>query len=166
MTICFYCLQTTLCKSIAIADISPNIMLVIPICFGFFKGSKEGIFAGVVGGILMDAFYTSIFGFSVLFLAWIGYMAGTFTKEYNQERMIIPLLITLVSTFSYDFLIYVGGFLLYNRLNMLYYLGRIIIPGTMYTCAVMILLYRPMHSLDRLFDPRDRKKVTDYVSRN
>ena len=130
LTICFYCLQTTLCKSIAIADISPNIMLVIPICFGFFKGSKEGIFAGEVGGI------------------------------------IIPLLITLVSTFSYDFLIYVGGFLLYNRLNMLYYLGRIIIPGTMYTCAMMILLYRPMHYLDRLFDPRDRKKVTDYVSRN
>lgn len=166
MAILFYCLQTTVCKTIAIASISPNIMLIIPVCFGYFKGSEEGMFAGFVTGLLYDLFYTSIFGFSILAFSVVGYIAGLFQKEYDNRRMLIPMIIIAISSFVYEFLIYIGGFLLYNKLNVFYYLGRIIIPGTMYTIAAMAVLFRPMIFFNRIFEKKDRRKVTEYVSGN
>lgn len=166
LAICFYCLQTTFCKSIAIASISPNIMILIPICFGYFKGQEEGIFAGFVTGLLYDVFFTEIFGFSILAFTYIGYISGIFTKEYDQKRMVIPMIITVVAAFSYDFLIYIGGFLLFNKLNVFYYVGRIIIPGVMYTLVAMMALYKFMYFLNGVFEKKDKRKVTEYVSRN
>lgn len=166
LAILFYCLQTTFCKTIAIASISPNIMLLIPVCFGYFKGKNEGIFAGCVTGLLYDVFYTSIFGFSILAFTYVGYAAGLFQKEFDQKRMIIPMIITAIASFSYDFLIYIGGFLLYNKLNMFYYIGRIIIPGMMYTLAAMAVMFKPMYFLSGVFEKKERRKVTEYVSGN
>lgn len=166
LAIIFYCLQTTACKAIAIASISPNIMLVIPICFGYFKGSDEGMYAGFVTGLLYDVFYTPIFGFSILAFSVVGYIAGLFQKEYDNQRILIPMIIVAIAAFSYEFLIYIGGFLLYNKLNLFYYMGRIIIPGTMYTLASMAVLFRPMIFLNKIFEKKDRRKVTEYVSGN
>lgn len=166
LAIIFYCLQTTLCKTISIASISPNIMLIIPICFGYFKGKDEGIFAGCVTGLIYDLYYSSLFGFSILAFTYIGYIAGLFQKEFDQNRMIIPMIITAISSFCYDFLIYIGGFLLYNKLNVFYYVGRIIIPGMIYTLAVMAVMFKFMSFLSRVFEKKDRRKVTEYVSGN
>lgn len=166
LAIIFYCLQTTLCKTIAIASISPNIMILIPICFGYFKGKDEGIFAGCVTGLIYDLYYSSLFGFSILAFTYIGYIAGLFQKEFDQNRMIIPMIITAIASFSYDFLIYIGGFLLYNKLNVFYYVGRIIIPGMMYTLAAMAVSFKFMSFLSGVFEKKDRRKVTEYVSGN
>lgn len=166
LAIIFYCLQTTLIKTISIASISPNIMILIPICMGYFKGSNEGIYAGFVTGLIYDLFYTSLFGFSMLAFTIIGYISGLFQKDYDQKRMFIPMIITTISSFSFDFLMYIGGFLLHNKLNMFFYIGRIIIPGTMYTLAMMAILFVPMSFLSKLFEKKDRRKVTEYVSRN
>lgn len=166
LAIIFYVLQTTLCKTIAIASISPNIMIIIPICFGYFKGKNEGIYAGFVTGLLYDLFFTSVFGFSILAYTYIGFISGIFQKEYNQNSMLIPMIITVVSTFSYDFLVYIGGFLLFNKLDLFYYLGRIIIPGTIYTLITMALAFKPMYYLSIFFEKKDRRKVTEYVSGN
>ncbi|MGN0515282.1 MAG: rod shape-determining protein MreD [Lachnospiraceae bacterium] len=166
LAIVFYCLQTTLCKTIAIASISPNIMILIPICFGYFKGKEEGIFAGFVSGLLYDVYYTTIFGFSILAFTYIGYIAGLFHKDYDQKRMVIVMIITAISSFTYDFLVYIGGFLLYNKLNVFYYVGRIIIPGMMYTLFVMAVIFRFMYFLNGVFEKKDKRKVTEYVSGN
>lgn len=166
LSVVFYCLQTTLFKTLSIASISPNICIFIPICFGYFKGHKEGIYAGFVMGLLYDIFYGSLFGFSILAFTYMGYIAGMFTKDYDQKRILIPLIITVISAFSYDFLIYVGGFLLYNKLNVFYYMGRIIIPSVIYTVFCMIIFYKPMQLLNKVFEKKDRRKVTEYVSGN
>lgn len=166
LAIVFYCLQTTLFKTLAIASISPNIMILIPICFGYFKGTNEGIFAGCVTGLLYDLFYTSVLGFSILVFTYVGYIAGLFQKEFDQKRMIIPMIITVIATFCYDFLMYIGGFLLFNKLDVFYYVGRIIIPGMMYTLAAMAVLFKPMYFLSGIFEKKDRRKVTEYVSGN
>ncbi|MDD6570935.1 MAG: rod shape-determining protein MreD [Thermoflexaceae bacterium] len=166
LVIVFYCLQTTFCKTIAIASVSPNIMILIPICFGYFKGKDEGIFAGCVTGLMYDIFYTSVFGFSILAFTYVGYIAGLFQKEFDQKRMIIPMIITAMASFCYDFLIYIGGFLLFNKLDVIFYVVRIIIPGMMYTLAAMAVLFRPMYFLSGIFEKKDRRKVTEYVSGN
>lgn len=164
LVIVCYCLQTNFYRTIAIASITPNIMILIPICFGYLKGKEEGIYAGFVTGLMYDLFYSTLFGFSMLAFTYVGYIAGLFQKEYDQKRIIIPMIITICATFSYDFLIYIGGFLLYNKLNVFYYVGRIIIPEVMYTILCMAILFRPMSFLSKIFEKKDKRKVTEYVS--
>lgn len=162
----FYGLQGSFCKAISSGNISPNIMIIIPICFGYFKGRNEGMAVGLLSGLLFDLFYTSIYGFSALAFCYAGYFAGMFQREYNERQMIIPLAITGVAELMYEFLIYVGGFLLHNKLNILFYVTRIIIPSTLYTMLVCVVLFHPLRFCSRVFEHREKRKVSDYVKGN
>lgn len=164
LVVVFYCIQSNFYRTIAIASITPNIMILVPICFGYLKGKEEGIYAGFIAGLMYDLFYSTLFGFSILAFTYVGYIAGLFQKEYDQKQILIPMIITIASTFSYDFLVYIGGFLLNNKLNVFYYVGRIIIPEIMYTMACMAILFRPMSFLSKIFEKKDKRKITEYVS--
>lgn len=162
----FYGLQGTFCKAISLGVISPNIMIIIPVCFGYFKGRKEGMFTGLLSGLLFDLYYTPVYGFSALAFCYAGYSAGMFHREYNERRYIIPLAVTGAAEFAYEFLIYIGGFLLHNKLNVMFYATRIIIPSTVYTMLVCLVLFRPLLLCSRLFEHREKRKVSDYVKGN
>lgn len=162
----FYGLQGSFCKAISLGNISPNIMIILPVCLGYFKGRNEGMFVGLVSGLLFDLFYTSVYGFSALAFCYAGYFAGMFHREYNEQRILIPLAITGAAEFLYEFLIYVGGFLLHNKLDLLFYATRIIIPATVYTMLVCLVLFRPLLLCNRLFEHREKRKVSDYVKGN
>mgnify|MGYP000473648981 CR=1 FL=1 len=43
--VCFL-LQCTVFKALAIASISPNLLIVVVASFGFMRGKKEGLFVG------------------------------------------------------------------------------------------------------------------------
>ena len=49
--VCFL-LQCTVFKALAIASISPNLLIVVVASFGFMRGKKEGLFVGFFSGLL------------------------------------------------------------------------------------------------------------------
>lgn len=161
-----YSLQGTFCKAISLGGISPNLLIIIPICFGYFKGCNEGMFAGVVAGLMFDLYYTSIYGFSALAFCYAGYFAGIFQREYNEQRILIPMLITGGADFCYEFFIYLGGFLLQNKLNLLFYAVKIIFPSVVYTMIACFILFKPLLMCNKLFEPKEKRKVSDYVKGN
>ncbi|MDO5403378.1 MAG: rod shape-determining protein MreD, partial [Eubacteriales bacterium] len=62
----FYLLQVSLGRVIAIADIVPNFLIILPVLFGFFNGKNEGMFVGFFAGVMYDIFFSGLFGFSSL----------------------------------------------------------------------------------------------------
>ena len=51
----FFCflLQSTLFQStFAVADVAPNLMVILTVSFGLMRGKREGMFVGFLGGIL------------------------------------------------------------------------------------------------------------------
>ncbi len=159
----FYSLQSTFCKAISLGGISPDIMILIPVCFGYFKGRNEGMFTGFVAGLVYDLYYGGVFGYSMLAFTYAGYFSGVFSREYNERRIIIPLALTGVCEFAYEFIIYVGGFLLHNKLDVIFYLTHIIIPSVVYTMIAMVVLFRVLYVCSNLFEHRENRKVNDYV---
>lgn len=61
-----FILQSTLLKQIAIANISPNLLLILTVSFGLMRGKKEGMFTGFLCGFLSDLMYGDILGFQAL----------------------------------------------------------------------------------------------------
>ena len=51
-----YLIQGTFGRAIAIGGIVPNLLIILPVLFGFFKGRNEGMFVGFFAGIMYVLF--------------------------------------------------------------------------------------------------------------
>lgn len=159
LIILFYLLQVTLGRNIRIGGIMPNFLIILPILFGFFNNRQEGMFTGFFAGLLYDLFFPGLIGFSSLIFVIAGYVSGMLGDIYEQHSFIIPMIITAIATFSYEFLIYMGNFMLHNRLFVPFYIYRIILPETVYTVLIVLALYKPLQLLNRLVESKKVKKA-------
>lgn len=155
----FLILQCTLGRLIALNGISPNFLIILPVVFGFLNGSNEGIYVGFFAGLLFDVYANNTIGFGALIFLFIGYLAGLFNQKYEDRELFIPLIAIFIGDFGLNFLIYVFNFLLHNKLDIPFYLSRIIIPEAVYTIIIGLLLYPVFRPVNKLLDKRERKRV-------
>lgn len=163
LIICCFVLQTSFLRFFALANVSPNLLIILPAIFGFLGGQREGIYVGFVSGFIFDLFFSKVIGLNALIFVLIGFVAGFFTEHYNKNEIIIPLFTVTIGDFSYGFINYVFNFLLRNRLDIGYYLVNIIIPEIVYTVFVMILVYKFILFIDKIANKKYERKVTRYV---
>lgn len=163
MIITCFILQCTLFQSLSIADISPNLLIVVTSSFGFMRGKKEGLFIGFFSGILIDVFFSEVLGFYGLLYMYIGYMNGFFHKIFYDEDVKLPMILITASNVAYGIIIYLFLFLLRNRLDFLYYLRRVIIPETVYTVIVTIVLYRLILLINRKLEAEEKRSAGKFV---
>jgi len=162
ITVCFL-LQSTLFKALSLASISPNLMIVITSSFGFMRGKKEGMWVGLFSGLLIDILYGGIFGFYGMIYMYLGYINGFFHKIFFRDDVKLPMMLITGSTLSYGLIIYVVMFLLRNRLNFIYYLGNVIIPETIYTLVITIILYRIILKINRWLEADEKGSAGKFV---
>lgn len=159
LVIFFYLLQVTLGRAISIASITPNFLIILPVLFGFLHGKNEGMFLGFFAGIMYDLYYTNLFGFSALIFIYIGYFAGVFYQKYEENEALIPLALLLLGDFIYGFVSYIGNFLLHNRLDVMFFISRFILPEVVYTLLVTVIIYKPIVFLNLKLDSKGKRRV-------
>ena len=142
MMLILYLLQTTIFGKIAIAGIKPNVMIVLVVLIGYRYGKIPGMMMGFFTGLLLDFTEADYIGYYAMFYMAIGYLVGFGNKIYNNDSTIIPLGLIGASDLTLNFFIFVTGFLLRNRLDLPYYLIRIMLPEAIYTVVVAAILYR------------------------
>ena len=54
----FYLIQVTFGNAIGIGGITPNLLIILPVLFGFFKGRNEGMLVGFLSGVMYDLFFS------------------------------------------------------------------------------------------------------------
>lgn len=160
--ICFI-LQTTLFQSLSLANISPNLLIVVTSSFGFMRGKKEGLIIGFFSGFLIDIFHGEVLGFYGLIYMFIGYANGFFHKIFYDEDVKLPMILITASDLAYGIVIYVFLFLLRNRLDFLYYVRRIIVPEMVYTVVVTIVLYRIILGINRTLEAEEKRSASKFV---
>ncbi len=137
-----FILQSTLFGFHNIGSISPNLMLILTMSFGLMRGRKEGMLVGFFCGFLADCMFSSVLGPYMLVYMFIGYANGTFHKSYLIEDALLPLMVIVLDEFVFNFSIYFVFFLLKNHLNFGDYLFNIILPETISTALLTIILYK------------------------
>lgn len=154
--VCFV-LQTTLLQYISLADVAPNLLLIIVVSAAYVKGPAAGMFTGFLCGILPDLLYGDLVGINSLICLFIGYLSGFANKIYDSEDVTFPVLITALADFLYGVLYYVFNFLFRSRLDFPYYLRRIILPEIVYTVVVSAVVYKLLQKLFSLFERRQEE---------
>ena len=159
--VCFL-LQCTVFKALAIASISPNLLIVVVASFGFIRGKKEGLFVGFFAGLLLDVMFGSIIGFYALIYMYIGYMNGFFKRIFFPDEVKLPLALIAGRDFFCNLLIYFLLFWFRGRFSFGYYLLHTILPELVYTMIVSVLLYFILLKVNEKLEAIERRSAAKF----
>lgn len=154
---CFL-LQCTVLKSWAIANITPNLLLILCVSMGLMRGKKSGLFVGFFSGLLVDLFYGTLLGFYALLYMYIGYLAGFFYKIYYDNSIKVPVILVAGGDTLFGVAVYGLQFLLRGRTSFFYYVSRIMIPEILVTVVLTVLVYRLFYQLNHRYMRVQRKE--------
>ena len=154
--LCGFVFQTTLFQALSFGGISPNILIIITVSYGFMYGKKCGMVTGFLCGLLMDVFYGDVLGFYALVYLYIGAANGAFHSIFYQDDIKLPLVLILASDFVYSFTCYVLLYLLRSRFDIIFYLKHVILPEVVYTIFVTVFIYPCILLLNRTIDEIER----------
>ncbi len=160
--VCFL-LQCTVFKTLEIASISPNLLIVTTAAFGFMRGKKEGLWVGFFSGLLMDLTFGSVLGFYALLYMTIGYVNGFFKKDFFPDEVRLPILLIACSDLICNLIIYFILFWFRGRFNVVHYLLRTILPELVYTMVVAILLYFILLKINQRLEKNEQRSEAKFV---
>ncbi len=156
-----FLLQTSFFGAIPLIRTTPNLLLVVTVVFGLFRGRTTGLIVGFSAGLLYDAFGGDVLGEYALVLALLGYGCGRFTPYFDFEYVTLPMAVCAVCDLIYGLYVYVFGFLFRGRWNLLFYLRAVILPEMVYTVVVLLIVYRFLLFVDRSLDRRADRRSSD-----
>ena len=160
--ICFL-LQSTLFKTLAIASISPNLLIIVTSSFGFMRGKKAGLFIGFFCGILIDIFYGGTLGFYAMIYMYLGYFNGFFRKIFFPEDIKLPMILITASDFVCNLLVYFFQFLMRGKFAFPYYMVHIIIPELVYTIMITVFLYFILLKINQKLEIAEGRSARKHV---
>lgn len=162
MFLCFL-LQCTMFKRLSFGGISPNLLIITTTSVGFMRGEKPGLVAGFISGLFVDIFFGDVIGLYALLYMYIGFLNGKFSKIFYPEDMKLPLALITLSDLSYGVVCYIILFLLRGRLNFPYFFLHIILPETVYTIVMSIILYPILLYFYKQLSADENRSETDFV---
>lgn len=142
LIILFFVLQTSVFEMLKLADIVPNVLVILISSVAVMRGQKEGMLTGFFCGLLMDMFFGNwLGGFAFLYMLF-GFVDGFFNRIYYSDDNFLPLILIGANDLVYGLIMFVVRGLLRNHLDFSYYLTSIILPELVYTVAVGLVLYQ------------------------
>lgn len=153
MIIVGFVLQTTIFRSLQIADVSPNILVILTAIAGTMYGQYNGLFTGVVCGLFIDLMYSSVVGVNIFMYAVIGFIIGITNKVYIEDDIILPIMTITAGDLIYGALFYILKFLLRGRLELLEYIKNTILPELIYTVIIGVFVFKFARLIDKKLNP-------------
>lgn len=150
-------------KRLSFGGISPNLLIITTTSVGFMRGEKPGLVAGFISGLFVDIFFGDVIGLYALLYMYIGFLNGKFSKIFYPEDMKLPLALITLSDLSYGVVCYIILFLLRGRLNFPYFFLHIILPETVYTIVMSIILYPILLYFYKQLSADENRSETDFV---
>ena len=161
IAICFV-LQTAVFPAIAVANIIPNLMIILVSSFGFMRGRKEGMIVGLFSGILVDIFCGSYIGAYALLYMYVGFINGCFKKHFYPEDIKLPLMLIAGSDITANLVIYIVLFLFRGRYELFYYFKAIILPELVYTMVISIFLYFVLLKINQKLEDYEKRRAIKF----
>ncbi|MBO4396766.1 MAG: rod shape-determining protein MreD, partial [Eubacterium sp.] len=110
-----FLLQTTVFRSLALANVVPNILLSVTVSYGYLRGRTHGMWIGLVCGLMLDMMYGSLIGLYGFIYMTIGFFIGYIRKVFFTDNFLLPIVLMSVGDFVYNMYYYITGFLLRGR---------------------------------------------------
>lgn len=160
--VCFL-LQSTVFHYLSFASVKPNLLIIVTSSFGFMRGKKEGMFVGVICGILSDLFWGNILGFNIILYSVTGYVNGSFKRMFYDDDIKLPIVLIGASEILYGLTVYACIYMLRGDFAFLTYLTGIILPELVYTILVTLVLYQIILFVNKKLEEEEQRSASKFV---
>ena len=154
----FFILQSTVVYSLSLNGVSPNLIVILVVSMAFFRGKTTGLLTGFFCGLLNDFFFGDILGFYAMLYMCIGYLCGFASKEFYDFNLKLPLVLIAGADLIYSFVVYWCFFVMRSRMNLWFYMDRIILPELIYTTAAAIVVYRILFLINEKLTTDEKRR--------
>jgi len=136
--------------------IRPNTALIIVASIAILRTDIDGAITGFFAGLLQDIVFGRAIGLNALLYMCIGIVCGKPFKNFYRENYFLPIVLVAASTVFYEFAIFVTTFLFRGRLDMLFYIQRIMLPSLAYNAFLAFPVYRIIYSANKILENKER----------
>jgi rod shape-determining protein MreD len=140
--------QSTLADYIMINNVKPNLLIIFIISVALLRGIFEGGIVGFIAGLVQDILFGKVMGFYTLLGLYLGVTVGSLNKRLYRDNHLVVIFFTFVSTFVYEFFVYLFITLMPLALSsqkitleILKPLKSIVLNETIYNSAICIPIY-------------------------
>lgn len=152
-----FLLQTSVFRSFELANVVPNMLLIVTVSYAYLRGRTSGLLIGFVCGLLLDMYCGSVMGLYAFIFMSIGFLIGFCRKFYFTDTL-APFILISVSDLVYGFYYFITEFLMRGKLAFGYYFLHVILPEMLYTAIVGIVIYRLIKVLEQIINKADIRK--------
>lgn len=163
MIIFCFVAQTSVFRTLSLNGIKPNLTLVLTVATGLMRGDVAGLVVGFSTGLLVDIFSGDLIGFYAALYMLTGYICGRFHKMYFPENLILPLSTIAIADVAFGVANYVFLFLFRLKFHFFYYLFRVIVPETVYTIVVSLVLYPCVLRINSWLEDLEQRSAKKFV---
>ncbi|MBM7866843.1 rod shape-determining protein MreD [Heliobacterium gestii] len=141
-------LQTTLMTNLAIAGVTPHLVLILVVFTAILNGGRFGSIFGVCAGLFLDMLTGRYIGLNALALAATAGLCGFIEGRLYKDNLLVPIGCVLAGTFAYHTL----AFLLGSFAGLPFAVGGFfmtLLTQALYNTAAVPLLYGAFYRVAR-----------------
>lgn len=139
--LCIYFLQSKFFSWFNIMNIKPNLFIIYLLFIGLYLGKEYGFFLGLIFGLILDMFCSSIIGINAIILGVVGLLAGLLEKNFSRDHKFTFLFITAILTLFGEIIRYLLIILItHGEIEIIPFL-KILSIETIYNILIIIILY-------------------------
>lgn len=99
--------QSTLFHGLALGAVKPDFVMLLVVFFSLYKGSKQGMFYGMVMGLFVDALSGGIIGVNSFVFGCIGFLCGLLDERVYINHFLTKFLVGFSACSFYMIVYYV-----------------------------------------------------------
>jgi len=136
----------------------PRFALVGTILCSLFLGRREGLFYGMMVGLMHDIQLGQVIGVYTLTMMVAGYFAGLISLLFHRSLAVVISTVLLV-LFGHEWLLYSVFRLFYtSSVDVQWFLNQRILPTVAANMLFAVLVYAPYYAMcEKVLDTRERQ---------
>lgn len=136
-----FLLQCTVINCVAVAGVTPNILLVLTIVYSFFFRDADGIVFSVIFGLFQDMFFGQVIGISALTY----FMTGMILRMarggvYRDNKLLLAILTAAFTLFHTVSVWFLSRMMLQTDLSLLFWLKQVPVSILLNYIVLLIIL--------------------------
>lgn len=151
-------LQTTVLHAAEVFGVIPNLLLSSVVCYSLVKGEPKAIVFGIVCGFILDFFSGRTVGMNTLLCMYTAFVCVLLHGGLFNNNAFVAMLFVFVISIIYEAVIYFFNIFIWGYGGTLYAFLYRIIPGSVYTALVTLIIYPIIRILAEEWLPKPKRR--------
>lgn len=136
-----YLLQSNFFNWFTIVGIMPNMFIILILFIGLFANKIMGTIYGIILGLLLDLIIGTKIGIYAICFGLIGFLAGTFDKNFSKDSRMTIMLMVFSSTVIFELARYLLNYFFININIEIINFIKITLIEVIYNLILTIIVY-------------------------